>query len=482
VLRPNGERSVWQARALYRLVVWKTLNRVTTGTEEAELFRATEIAEQFGDSDVLLELMSDRGTARLEAGDIEGGLGDLTSAMTRAGEGGADTAEHRMAAFLTDAYLWLLRLSAGADVGRRGIEHGLAQGYRESYSFSILVGNTVECLLLQGERDMAETLVADHIRPEVTIDGWPLLMARAELDLLAGDTSRALTWVEKVESLRYNNDEMRLWLAEVGAAADLWQGDCESAWERTGQVWAVVEGSPLVERASRMLTFSAAAAANLADSDADADRAKLGDLLRDRAEHAQCFIAHPARVLGSAYGATFDAELARLQRREEESTWRAAKDTWAGHGVPHHAAYAGWRLAECLFEAGKRGEAEAELAESFVAAEGDVPLQREVEGLARRARFPLPAKELDATPTADAIAAGGSRHGLTPRELAVLQLLGSGATNAEIGRRLYMSPKTASVHVSAILRKLGVTGRLQAAMAAQRMGLLNASDDTSREL
>jgi DNA-binding NarL/FixJ family response regulator len=63
--------------------------------------------------------------------------------------------------------------------------------------------------------------------------------------------------------------------------------------------------------------------------------------------------------------------------------------------------------------------------------------------------------------------------GFTPRELEVLRLLGTGSTNAEIGRGLYMSPKTASVHVSAIIRKLGVTRRIQAATVAERMGLLD---------
>jgi DNA-binding NarL/FixJ family response regulator len=47
-----------------------------------------------------------------------------------------------------------------------------------------------------------------------------------------------------------------------------------------------------------------------------------------------------------------------------------------------------------------------------------------------------------------------------------------GLTNAQIARRLYMSPKTASVHVSSIIRKLGVSNRLQAATLAERSGLL----------
>ena len=155
----------------------------------------------------------------------------------------------------------------------------------------------------------------------------------------------------------------------------------------------------------------------------------------------------------------------------QQAAWRAAKDIWAGHLVPHHAAYAGWRLAECLLDAGQRRSAEAELAAAYTAAEGHVPLRAAIEGLARRARLALPTDaDVDSQPSEEA--GDLAPHGLTPRELDVLRLLGTGATNAEIGRRLYMSPKTASVHVSAIIRKLGVTGRVQAATVAERMGLL----------
>ena len=63
-------------------------------------------------------------------------------------------------------------------------------------------------------------------------------------------------------------------------------------------------------------------------------------------------------------------------------------------------------------------------------------------------------------------------YGLTGRELAVLRLLAAGRTNAQIGAELYISPKTASVHVTGILRKFGVSGRVQAAALAERAGLL----------
>jgi DNA-binding CsgD family transcriptional regulator len=60
-------------------------------------------------------------------------------------------------------------------------------------------------------------------------------------------------------------------------------------------------------------------------------------------------------------------------------------------------------------------------------------------------------------------ARAGLPYGLTEREREVLILLSQGLTNADIGRRLFISPKTASIHVSHILAKLGVATRVQAA-------------------
>jgi len=65
-------------------------------------------------------------------------------------------------------------------------------------------------------------------------------------------------------------------------------------------------------------------------------------------------------------------------------------------------------------------------------------------------------------------------YGLTGRELAVLRLVAAGHTNAQIGAELYISPKTAGVHVSNIIRKLGVSGRVQASAVAERAGLLHS--------
>jgi DNA-binding NarL/FixJ family response regulator len=64
-------------------------------------------------------------------------------------------------------------------------------------------------------------------------------------------------------------------------------------------------------------------------------------------------------------------------------------------------------------------------------------------------------------------------YGLTDRELLVLRLVAAGRSNGEIAAELFISRKTASVHVSNTLRKLGVSNRAQAASLAERAGILD---------
>jgi len=85
---------------------------------------------------------------------------------------------------------------------------------------------------------------------------------------------------------------------------------------------------------------------------------------------------------------------------------------------------------------------------------------------ARRTRISLEAPEAPTLGEADVV-----RLGLTAREAEVLSLVAAGRTNREIGSELYVSEKTASVHVSNILRKLGVSSRVEAAAVAQRVGV-----------
>ena len=141
-------------------------------------------------------------------------------------------------------------------------------------------------------------------------------------------------------------------------------------------------------------------------------------------------------------------------------------------------AYALLRLAETLTAAGDLEEAASAVRESHALAcrLGAAPIVAGAEALAQRARLSLPAGETagagDATGSvapkpADELA----RFGLTDREREVLVLLAAGRSNPEIARALFISAKTASVHVSNILAKLGVSGRVEAAAVAHRLGV-----------
>jgi DNA-binding CsgD family transcriptional regulator len=240
-----------------------------------------------------------------------------------------------------------------------------------------------------------------------------------------------------------------------------------------------VDGSADAARTGRLQALTARAYADLADLDPAADRAGIAQELLQRADRWGAFQPHPARVKAAAYAMTFRAELARLARSGEEAAWRAARDLWSEHGARAEDGYASARLAAALLAAGHRKDAEVELSAAYTVAGADAPLRRLVHELARVGRLTLTNVDTHGREDAALTEASGKRvpHGLTSRELDVLKLLATGATNAEIGRRLYMSPKTASVHVSAIIRKLGVNGRVQAATVAERMGLVADESD-----
>jgi len=176
--------------------------------------------------------------------------------------------------------------------------------------------------------------------------------------------------------------------------------------------------------------------------------------------------------------ATWHAERARLEGAGDPGAWETAGRAWGELGNPHRAGYAWWRRAEVLLAAGRSAAAAAALRTASAAAQTHMPLLTQVRKLAERAHIPIQ------PPSAPKPAAGSQaaapRYELTSREAAVLRLLAAGRTNAQIGAELFMSPKTASVHVTSIMRKLGVTSRVQAAAVAERAGLLHEEPAKAR--
>jgi DNA-binding CsgD family transcriptional regulator len=155
----------------------------------------------------------------------------------------------------------------------------------------------------------------------------------------------------------------------------------------------------------------------------------------------------------------------------EPDRWRRVATAWEEQRQPYPAAYARYRAAEAALLVGDpREQATADLVRAVRTARqlGAVPLLVEGEGLARRARIALPLDaplERPGKQGADAL----QSLGLTQRERDVLDLLAEGQSDQEIADRLFISPKTASVHVSNIKAKMGVERRVEATLLASRL-------------
>jgi DNA-binding CsgD family transcriptional regulator len=148
--------------------------------------------------------------------------------------------------------------------------------------------------------------------------------------------------------------------------------------------------------------------------------------------------------------------------------WRAAAASWDAAHEPLAAAYCRWREAEYLLGARldrRRAVESTQLAWQAAAEAGSPLLRARVERLAERARITLTAVEPTIASTTHSAA---DDLGLTPREIEVLAQLAKGRTDRQIAEELFISKKTASVHVSNLLRKLDAGSRIEAAEIGQR--------------
>ena len=252
------------------------------------------------------------------------------------------------------------------------------------------------------------------------------------------------------------------------AELELWQGRPQDARALVRKGLEATEGSEEMLYAPSLFAMGARA-------EADAALAAPGDAgERERAAAAAARLAEALEELVAddatppsalAHAEAARAEAARATGADDQAAWSAVVDAWAALGAPYPAAYAGWRRAEAaLRDAGARAGADALRAAHAQATELGAALMRsELEALARRARVPLDAGA-PAGEQGDALTA----LGLTAREAEVLELVGEGLTNRQIAERLFISPKTAGLHVSNILGKLRVSNRTQAAEVAHR--------------
>ncbi len=237
-----------------------------------------------------------------------------------------------------------------------------------------------------------------------------------------------------------------------------------------------------------------------------------------------------SRAEAEAQLATARAYGARIEGRDAPAIWDSIARRWESVGDPYQVARSRWRQAEAVLASkdarAGRAAARSPLLEAVrIARElGAMPLLRQLEELARRALIALPPDPTDREAPGDGVlpsgdAAAGTRvegrplvatgpgrparsdptapgaviasagriaeafvgppesradasFGLSNREREVLGLIVQGRTNREIGEHLFISQKTVGVHVGNILSKLGVSGRVEAAMVAVRLELV----------
>jgi DNA-binding CsgD family transcriptional regulator len=390
------------------------------------------------------------------------------------------------------------------EAARRGAANQDAR-YLPRASRSLLAINQVEPLLALGRWD--EALEAAEKARDFQLASLPLhrallLVVKGYIALARGDTSAAAEALSTAAELlpagpQFEDEyqfpfgmvEILLRLATAGAAAaietaaqvvndyDLSGGTPRYAW-------------PLVVAAAGACVAGAGHAAVTRDEQLRGDTAALADRLRTIAEKLEAFgpVQQASQLTFTAADAHAGFLLAAFPfgpsvagRRSGAAAgdpsletpgllaaWDQAAAAWAAVSEPYPLAQALLHAAEGAIACGDRDGAADRLqrAAALAAGLGAGPLTKEIAILARRARIRVASHEGSETPADQA-----GDFGLTGRELEVLRLVVAGRSNREIAAELVISPKTASVHVSNILGKLGAASRGEAAAKAHALRL-----------
>ncbi|GAA4308826.1 helix-turn-helix transcriptional regulator [Streptomyces venetus] len=221
-----------------------------------------------------------------------------------------------------------------------------------------------------------------------------------------------------------------------------------------------------VRLATLALSAVADAAAGLRSAGDEAGAGRWTEVATELVELARATAAHgangtPQGPEGQAWLARAEAEWIRAVSGPDAAAWSQVVTAF-GYGDVYERARCRLRYAEALVAAGRREEAVAQARAVRETADdlGALPLRERVDALVRRGRL------------ADTTCTGDRAGVLTAREQEVLRLLALGRSNRRIGEELFISGKTASVHVSNILAKLGASSRGEAVAVAYREGLI----------
>jgi ATP/maltotriose-dependent transcriptional regulator MalT len=393
---------------------------------------------------------------------IEGdrGLPDLEAALRLAGELEDHVLALRGHVNLSDALQTLGRSRDSAEAAERGAELARRVGLTRSVYGVLVAINLAEAQFHLGDWDYGHrvlTRAMDHglASPFASV----ILDHRARIAALAGRYEDARADLKTAHRLLPARHGGQYSFARAFAASEIGRalGDSAGAREELRRALEHEALAPIPRYAWQLVWQGLRLEAEASEPSPDRVAA-LATLSRELSATTP-----PAL----AYRALADGESARAGGREAD--WTEAIEASRRAGDPYLIAYALLRRAEAACAAADRESAAPAVEESarLAAGLGAAPLLDEVRALARRARLRIDADAPEAEPAGTGIDA----LGLTQREREVLQLLADGRSNPQIAEALFISRKTASVHVSNILGKLGVASRGEAAAVAHRLGL-----------
>lgn len=437
--RPVAERALERARAAVvpslevdALTTLAFLDEIDGDTTRAadQLGAAVLLAREHGELAAELRAHYMLACLHYYGGDVAGSLPVLRTALARAGETGLRWSNPGIEMRVLEA----IALYASGDLDASMAAAAVPDRRRPDAAAARLAAVGCHAAVARGRDDAGERLArleaSWEVDPQVALVGGGCEAERltwaGEPAAAAAVAGRALAHLDATVGERMYGG---LWLAALALAALADQAAaCRMQRDEAGAAAAVAAGAPWTERAEVLVASG---------------RGRPGDLGPE----------------GRAWHARAVADAARLRGEPAVGPWRVALEAF-GYGHEPEQARCRWRLAEALLADGDRDAALPllEAAAEAAARMGARPLQDAIGATVRRTGLGRPAR--------------GTTAVLTGREREVLTLVAEGLTNREIGRRLHISEKTASVHLSNVMAKLNASSRTEAVTVAHRRGLI----------
>ena len=455
------------------------------GAEAVAMARAVSAVAEEG------QALNPMGIGLTMTGDPDGGVAAIRRAVEIARTGGHLDDLHRAYVNLTFVLANVGRRAEALDTARHGLEHVRRLGL-EWTAGGVLVSNAAILEAELGHWDDAErTAVAALDHPLPLRSTLYLRLLLAGLEIARGRFERAEHLIASAQEAvgRLEESEYSADIYSCLAELAIWRRDHRAARRAIADGLRAVADSEDAPQVLRLCVLGLRAEADEAQRLAALNRAGSADVDAVRATAAEVSARAEAQAGGDGSRPLLPdvpvlvrqcrAERLRAEGADDAGEWAGIAEAWGGLDRPYPAAYGYWRRAEALLataEPDRPAATEALRAGRDIAlALGAECLVRELDALARRARID-PAARPEPDRDAERPAREENPFHLTRRELQVLQEIGRGLSNRRIARRLFIAEKTASVHVSNILTKLGVASRGEAAAVAYRAGLIPRDD------